>query len=207
MREGEDTDWQYSFLMDGRVFVSDSNKRYTLQQLATGHSGVYQCFGEHKILPPFRKESNKFSLTVSDRDVILETPASTLFEGESVTLRCRHRTPTEEKNAVFYKDGSTIQIDTNHQSLIISKNTVQVKSDWSSYMCKFEDEESEPIKLKLEPQPKAQLSKDVSAEGSVTLTCSVNPSSSSSSSGWKYFWYREEKTSEPLTSQDVLLSN
>ena len=33
----------------------------------------------------------------------------------------------------------------------------------------------------------------------MTLTCSVN--TSSSSSGWKYFWYRGEKTSEPLTSQ------
>ncbi|KAF1380756.1 hypothetical protein PFLUV_G00167290 [Perca fluviatilis] len=208
MREGEDTDWQYSFLMDGRVFVSNSNKRYTLEPLVIGYSGEYQCFGDHKISPPFRKESNKFSLTVSDKDVILETPASTLFEGESVTLRCRHRTQTEEKNAVFYKDGSPIQIDTNHQSLIISKNTVQVKSDGSSYTCKFEEEESEPIKLKMEPQPKAQLSKDVSAEGSVTLTCSVNPSSLlSSSSGWKYFWYRGEKASEPLTSQDVLLSN
>ncbi|XP_078132512.1 uncharacterized protein LOC144534453 isoform X2 [Sander vitreus] len=213
MREGEDTDWHYSFLMDGRVFLSfNSNKRYTLQPLVTGYSGVYQCIGEH-ISPRFRKESNKVSLTVSDKDVILETPASTLFEGESVTLRCRHRTQTEEKNAVFYKDGSPIQIDTNHQSLIISKNTVQVKSDGSSYTCNFEDKESEPIKLKMEPQPKAQLSK-VSAGGSVTLTCSVNPSSSasssssSSSSGWKYFWYRGEKTSEPLTTPDaVLLSN
>ncbi|XP_078132509.1 Fc receptor-like protein 5 isoform X2 [Sander vitreus] len=210
MREGEDTDWYYSFLVDGRVFLSfNSNKRYTLQPLVTGYSGVYQCIGEH-ISPRSRKESNKVSLTVSDKDVILETPASTLFEGESVTLRCRHRTQTEEKNAVFYKDGSPIQIDTNHQSLIISKNTVQVKSDGSSYTCKFEDKESEPIKLKMEPQPKAQLSK-VSAGGSVTLTCSVNPSSSSSSSsssGWKYLWYRGEKTSEPLTTPDaVLLSN
>uniref|UniRef100_A0A671TL99 Ig-like domain-containing protein n=1 Tax=Sparus aurata TaxID=8175 RepID=A0A671TL99_SPAAU len=48
--------------------------------------------------------------------------------------------------------------------------------------------------------PKAELradDRDIPAGGSVTLTCSVNPSSS----GWKYFWYRGEKTSEPLTSQ------
>uniref|UniRef100_A0A671UPI4 Ig-like domain-containing protein n=1 Tax=Sparus aurata TaxID=8175 RepID=A0A671UPI4_SPAAU len=48
--------------------------------------------------------------------------------------------------------------------------------------------------------PNAELradDRDIPVGGSVTLTCSVNPSSS----GWKYFWYRGEKTSEPLTSQ------
>ncbi|XP_025760519.1 Fc receptor-like protein 4, partial [Oreochromis niloticus] len=37
--------------------------------------------------------------------------------------------------------------------------------------------------------------------GSVTLTCSVNPLSSS---GWKYYWYRDEKSSEALTTQDAV---
>uniref|UniRef100_A0AAQ4Q4P1 Ig-like domain-containing protein n=1 Tax=Gasterosteus aculeatus aculeatus TaxID=481459 RepID=A0AAQ4Q4P1_GASAC len=55
-----------------------------------------------------------------------------------------------------------------------------------------------------ETQPKAQLSKDSPVEGSVTLTCSVG-SSSSSSSGWKYFWYRDKKTSEPLKPGDGVL--
>ncbi|XP_078132736.1 sialoadhesin-like [Sander vitreus] len=58
-------------------------------------------------------------------------------------------------------------------------------------------------------RPKANLSADngaLPARGSVTLICSVNPSSSSlsSSSSWKYFWYRGDKTSEPLTSQDAV---
>ncbi|KAM8746835.1 Fc receptor-like protein 5 [Acanthopagrus schlegelii] len=48
--------------------------------------------------------------------------------------------------------------------------------------------------------PKAELradDRDIPVGGSVTLTCSVKPSSS----GWKYFWYGGEKTSEPLSSQ------
>ncbi|XP_073331664.1 uncharacterized protein [Pagrus major] len=48
--------------------------------------------------------------------------------------------------------------------------------------------------------PKAELradDRDIPVGGSVTLTCSVRPSSS----GWKYFWYRGEKTSEPLSTQ------
>ncbi|XP_062422287.1 uncharacterized protein LOC119221785 [Pungitius pungitius] len=50
-------------------------------------------------------------------------------------------------------------------------------------------------------KPKAHLSKDSPVEGSVTLTCSVGSSSSSSSSGWKFFWYKDKKTSEPLNLQ------
>ena len=53
-------------------------------------------------------------------------------------------------------------------------------------------------------KPKAKLRADntaVPVGGSVTLTCSVNPSSSS---GWKYYWYRDEKSSEALTTQDAV---
>nr|XP_040038237.1 uncharacterized protein LOC120822532 [Gasterosteus aculeatus aculeatus] len=63
---------------------------------------------------------------------------------------------------------------------------------------------SNKVSLSVSAQPKAQLSKDSPVEGSVTLTCSVG-SSSSSSSGWKYFWYRDKKTSEPLKPGDGVL--
>ncbi|KAI9522172.1 hypothetical protein NQZ68_038808 [Dissostichus eleginoides] len=138
-----------------------------------------------------------------DRNVILESPASTLFEGESVTLLCRHRAQREE-NAAFFRDGSLITTDRNHQSPLMANNTVQVMSDRSSYRCKFGDEESEPIKLRPEPKPKAQLRDIFPGGGNVTLTCSVGPSSAS---GWRYFWYKKEKTSEPLKRQDVFLTN
>ncbi|KAK1895043.1 Low affinity immunoglobulin gamma Fc region receptor II [Dissostichus eleginoides] len=116
----------------------------------------------------------------TDRIVILESPASTLFEGESVTLRCRHRAQ-REGNAAFYRDGSLITTDRNHQSPLMAKNTVLVMSDRSSYSCTFGDEESEPIKLR--------------------------PERPSSAFGWRYFWYKKEKTSEPLKRQDVFLTN
>ncbi|KAA8582615.1 hypothetical protein FQN60_006286, partial [Etheostoma spectabile] len=60
-------------------------------------------------------------------------------------------------------------------------------------------------KLKTQRQ-KANLSADneaLPAGGSVTLTHSLNLLSSSSP-GWKYFCYRGDKTSEPLTTQDVV---
>ncbi|XP_042368640.1 uncharacterized protein LOC121962450 [Plectropomus leopardus] len=206
VRVGEDTDWFYTIKRNSQEFLLYSlDKRYTLLSPTTGYSGEYQCFGDQKRSPNRKIESNKVSLSISEKDVILESPASNLFEGESVTLRCRHRDQTKEKEATFYKAGSPLETDKKHPSLLKSKNTVQIMSDGSSYMCKYEDEESEPIQLKMEPRPKANLRKNVLAGGRVALTCSL---STSSSSGWKYFWYRGNTASEPLTAQDaVFLTN
>ncbi|KAJ4948940.1 hypothetical protein JOQ06_020461 [Pogonophryne albipinna] len=136
---GEDSDWFYSIYHQQREVFRPSNQKFrTLHPLASG----------------------------DNKNVILESPASTLFEGESVSLRCRHRTQREE-NAFFYRDGS-----------LMAKNTVQVMSDGSSYSCRFSEEESEPRTLRTE-RP-------------------------SSASGWRYFWYKKEKSSEPLKKQDVV---
>ncbi|KAL4007139.1 GABA(A) receptor-associated protein [Sarotherodon galilaeus] len=54
-------------------------------------------------------------------------------------------------------------------------------------------------------KPKAQLtnnSRDIPVAGKVTLNCSVNLSAE-----WKYYWYRGNKSSEPLTTQDAALSD
>ncbi|XP_060922569.1 uncharacterized protein LOC132996243 [Limanda limanda] len=56
--------------------------------------------------------------------------------------------------------------------------------------------------LGLYERPAANLSADHRAfpvGGSVLLTCSVGPASP----GWKYYWFRGEKTSEPLTDEDL----
>ena len=55
--------------------------------------------------------------------------------------------------------------------------------------------------LTLTERPAANLRADDRAfpvGGSVLLTCSVGPSSL----GWNYYWYRAEKTSEPLKDED-----
>ena len=55
--------------------------------------------------------------------------------------------------------------------------------------------------LTLTERPAANLSADHRAfpvGGSVLLTCSVGPSSP----GWRYYWYRGQKTSKPLRDED-----
>ncbi|XP_059211548.1 Fc receptor-like protein 5 [Centropristis striata] len=193
--------WYYSIYRGDQEFITNNDrKNHTEQLLTTGFSGEYQCRAH---IRGSTIRSNKVSLTVSDKDVILETPASSLFEGESVTLGCRHRDPTKNKNAVFYKDGSAVEMDTNLQSQMM-KNTVQVISNRSSsYMCKFGDEESEPIQLKMEqPEPVLTVSPSWLSPGdSVTLNCRVKHPSA----GWRFSWYKAvPKPSDNSYSYELL---
>ncbi|XP_053272629.1 uncharacterized protein LOC128430553 [Pleuronectes platessa] len=82
-------------------------------------------------------------------------------------------------------------------------------SDSGSYRCLAKDKKnlnsttewSDDVTLTVSERPAAHLSADHRAfpvGGSVLLTCSVGPASP----GWKYYWYRGEKTSEPLTDED-----
>ncbi|XP_038586317.1 Fc receptor-like protein 5 isoform X3 [Micropterus salmoides] len=147
-----------------------------------------------------------------DSLLTIEPNWSTLFTGESVTFICDMG---EGKDTDWYyrmnKDGReflhnntnknyTLQpLDTGHSGEYQCFGSPKV----STHFIKRSNNVSLTVSAR---RPKAELSKKKTvspAGGSVTLSCSVNPSS-----GWKYFWYRGEKTSEPLNTQDaVFISN
>ncbi|KAL4007048.1 centrosomal protein [Sarotherodon galilaeus] len=128
--------------------------------------------------------------------VILEPSWPQIYSSETVTVRC------EGSQSVFvWRDGTLIRPSTSEYR--ISRAT---ESDSGGYSCcTIADLKcSDIITLTVSYKPKAKLRADntaVPVGGSVTLTCSVNPSSSS---GWKYYWYRDEKSSEALTTQDAV---
>ncbi|XP_029696601.1 uncharacterized protein isoform X1 [Takifugu rubripes] len=209
MREGKDADWYYAMVKDRQeLYPFSTLKTRMVQLLTTNQGGQYACIG-FNIQRRTTKESNVVSLTVSDRNLILQHPAAILYRGETVPLRCRHRLQTDMTTATFYKNRSLIVTDPNQRTLMMSENAaeigIQLQSD-SSYTCKLgTGDESQPIRVKVEPyRPKAELRKDeAAAGGKVTLTCStIIPSH-----GWKFFWYRGKKK-DSLTAQDVaFLSN
>nr|XP_029137321.1 Fc receptor-like protein 4 [Labrus bergylta] len=59
--------------------------------------GFYKCISGGR-------ESAESLMAVQDGPVILESPIS-VVEGETVTLRCRHKTTSTNLSADFYKDG------------------------------------------------------------------------------------------------------
>nr|XP_033465061.1 low affinity immunoglobulin gamma Fc region receptor II-like [Epinephelus lanceolatus] len=82
-------------------------------------------------------------------DAVLESPAFTVFEGDSVIMRCKHRNPSNDMEAAFFKDGSRVE---NHQSRGAEMTIHSVsKSDEGNYTCEFGDRaESEATELRVE---------------------------------------------------------
>ncbi|XP_068584247.1 obscurin-like [Cebidichthys violaceus] len=142
------------------------------------------------------------------QDVLLsiEPNWSTLFTGETVTFICDMREgEVNDWDYSVIKDGQTIFPYRTEKRFTLQSLTTGYSGEYQC-VAAFKiflhfKKQSNKISITVSEQPKAQLRKGSPVGDSVTLTCSVG--SSSSSSGWKYFWYRSKKTSEPLTTPDV----
>ncbi|XP_045897874.1 putative high affinity immunoglobulin gamma Fc receptor IC, partial [Micropterus dolomieu] len=137
--------------------------------------------------------------------VTLQPNWSEIYSGETITLRCEIKDGGDTEWEYEWETSSSYKPLKQSESWEI-RATVNNRG---SYRCKRKmalyssTEWSDPFTLTPSAKrPKAELRadrRDFPAGGSVTLSCSVNPSS-----GWKYFWYRGEKTSEPLNTQDAV---
>ncbi|KAL4007096.1 vacuolar protein sorting-associated protein 13A/C [Sarotherodon galilaeus] len=138
----------------------------------------------------------------------LTAHSSIIPAGGSVTLSCSVEGSAGWKFDWFRRDSvsSKAQLMRGNEA-----NRVISVSQGGLYHCRggrgdpvYYTEDSSDVTVVETYKPKAKLRADntaVPVGGSVTLTCSVNPSSSS---GWKYYWYRDEKSSEALTTQDAV---
>ncbi|PWA15638.1 hypothetical protein CCH79_00020500, partial [Gambusia affinis] len=151
-----------------------------------------------------------YQCKVSNKVVVIRRPNwPQMFSGESITLTCEVQGgETTEWTCDWRIDGSFIhRTDSKDWTFSVSESNrgdyrclCFPKDDWFS-----STEWSEPISLSVLRKPKAHLSTDsteLPAGGNVILTCSLNTSPSSPFS-LKYFWYRGEKSSEPVSSEDA----
>ncbi|XP_056224608.1 titin-like isoform X2 [Seriola aureovittata] len=178
--------------------------------ISISHGGIYHCRGGRRdtAFSTENSESVTIEKTVSNKAVVFLQPNWPLvFTGETITIRCGiHGGGSTEWEYEWSKPKSST-VSAYDEYRIDSASV----SDSGNYRCKGKDkrdlfsstEWSDVITLTVSAdRPTANLSADnraFAAGGRVTLTCSVNPSSS----GWKYYWYTGEKTSEPLTTQDA----
>ncbi|XP_062416611.1 Fc receptor-like protein 5 isoform X2 [Pungitius pungitius] len=198
--------WKYFWYKDKRTSEPLKTRDGVLFQsgsISPSGGGVYWCRGGRGDPVYYTKYSDP---VVTNRAVVtLQPDRPEIYSGETITLTCG------------IKDGGGFEWEyewrtPHYYTPQYTRGSMMTSSVRGDYRCKgrlkFEDsttEWSDALTLKTSPRPKAQLSHDSHVEGSVTLTCSVG---SSSSSGWKYFWYRDKKTSEPLkTRDDFLLQN
>ncbi|XP_060888009.1 low affinity immunoglobulin gamma Fc region receptor II-like [Labrus mixtus] len=111
-------------LVECNTTVTSKRSSCTIPNIFSGDSGQYWCESGDG------KRSDIIDITVTDGDVILESPIS-VMEGEAVTLRCRHKTTSSNLSADFYKDGRFIRRSSTGNMSIPSVS----KRDEGFYKC------------------------------------------------------------------------
>uniref|UniRef100_A0A3P9CZJ9 Ig-like domain-containing protein n=1 Tax=Maylandia zebra TaxID=106582 RepID=A0A3P9CZJ9_9CICH len=202
---GEGKVWKYEWTAPNTNSPPTSSE-YRISRVSVSHSGDYRCRGSSDYL--FTGWSDAFRLTVSfpsKPTVTLQPSWPQIYSGETVTVRCEIQGGEGAQWTYEWRAAKLNTPPTSNEYRIIRAT----ESDSGGYSCRgrrdyFFLEWSDIITLTVSYKPKAKLSADntaVPVGGSVTLTCSVSPSSSS---GWKYYWYRDEKSSEALNTQDAV---
>ncbi|XP_043100822.1 Fc receptor-like protein 5 isoform X2 [Puntigrus tetrazona] len=110
-----------------------TGSRCRIDSLSTSDTGVYWCQSESG------EKHHPLNITVHNGEVILESSVDPLVEGDTLTLRCLHRsTNSSILGADFYKDGSLLQNQTTGEMNI----TTVSKSHEGFYYCKTQRGES-----------------------------------------------------------------
>uniref|UniRef100_A0A3B4C3Y2 Ig-like domain-containing protein n=1 Tax=Pygocentrus nattereri TaxID=42514 RepID=A0A3B4C3Y2_PYGNA len=123
----------------------------SISSLNTSHTGVYWCESESG------ESSNPVNITVTNNNVILESPVHPVTERDPLTLRCLcHHTKASDCIAEFYKDGLLLQTQTTGEMTI---RTVS-KSNEGLYHCKHPEKGESPqnwilVRVSTNPADKA----------------------------------------------------
>ncbi|XP_060887705.1 Fc receptor-like protein 4 isoform X2 [Labrus mixtus] len=96
------TNLSADFYKDGRFIRRSSTGNMSISSVSKRDEGFYKC------IISGGRESAESLMAVQADPVILESPIS-VVEGETVTLRCRHKTTSSNLSADFYKDGRLIR--------------------------------------------------------------------------------------------------
>ncbi|XP_058871744.1 Fc receptor-like protein 5 [Acipenser ruthenus] len=207
--EGGSADWRFKQYRDGREEAGCSDQyrsRYgdscTISTAQYYHSGEYWCESASG-----QERSNAVTLTMSNGQVILQTPPQPVFEGDSLTLRCCIRRGYKATRVVFYKDNEELQFQADTE---LSVDHVS-ESDEGSYKCtawwwykeryKWVESwsHSAEVRVSVRERPQAVLTREpawtqIYLSERVTLRCQVQ----GGYTDWRFTWYKAGRTA-PVT--------
>ncbi|XP_025761428.1 B-cell receptor CD22 [Oreochromis niloticus] len=204
--------WKYQWFRRTQRYYEVQARDQQNRVIRVSQGGIYSCRGTrgNPVYYTLISDDVTIWITFSNKVVVKQQPNwPQIFRGETITLTCEVQEGGETTEWEYEWRGPRTPTQWTHNNDVTFRVSESSSGD---YMCKSRrrddsyssTEWSEAFTLSASNKPKAKLRADntaVPVGGSVTLTCSVNPSSSS---GWKYYWYRDEKSSEALTTQDAV---
>ncbi|KAM4565471.1 sialoadhesin-like [Fundulus diaphanus] len=156
--------------------VSKQSSSCTIKNLKPLNTGVYWCESRH------RDSSNAVNISVTNGDVILESPVLPVKPGHNVTLSCKHKLESSDKAATFFKNGSLIGAEPTGQLTLhnVSRATeggyqCQTNGATSPTSWLLIEDVSKPASLTVDPDVSQLFEYDY-----FSLSCGID----SSSQGW-----------------------
>ncbi|XP_037390542.1 Fc receptor-like protein 5 [Pygocentrus nattereri] len=204
---GSGDGWYYEWFKDSNpLSEAQQGKEYTISNVAESHRGDYTCKGRQSTEPRYSETSDAVTLTVSDlpKPTLTVDPESSLFSGESVTLKCEIKgyagwtyqwyklAPWSRWSAV----SQSVYYTVNGDTLTIRRDSV-IHGD--QYWCSGQRRDrstssqySDPVTLTVKALPTAELTvepkwRPVFSGESVTLKCEIK-----GYDGWTYQWYKQD---------------
>ncbi|XP_024119691.2 leukocyte immunoglobulin-like receptor subfamily A member 2, partial [Oryzias melastigma] len=179
--------------------------------IRVSQGGIYRCRGFRGEPAVYSDKSDEvtINITFSNKVSVTQKPSwSQMFRGETITLTCEVQGGEGVQWEYEWRTPQSQTFRTNRKDWTF---TASISGDYSCKSRPTDDSYSatkwsEAVRVSVSAhKPKAELKITESPAGErVNLYCSVKPSSS----GWSFFWFRGEKPSKPLTTQDaVCLSN
>ncbi|XP_025760732.1 low affinity immunoglobulin gamma Fc region receptor II isoform X3 [Oreochromis niloticus] len=204
--------WKYEWFRrtqtTSEVQIRDQQNR----DIRVSQGGIYRCRGTrgNPVYYTDKSDDVTIEITFSNKVAVKQQPNwPQIFRGETITLTCEVQEGGETTEWEYEWRGPRTPTQWTHNNDVTFRVSESSSGD---YMCKSRrrddsyssTEWSEAFTLSgSTDQPKAQITsdmRDVPVGGNMTLMCSVNPLSCE----WKYYWYRDENSSEPLTTQDAV---
>ncbi|XP_055362907.1 Fc receptor-like protein 5 [Betta splendens] len=195
--------WRYDWFRSAALIRTNTESRIRITD-----GGNYYCRGGRG--NPVYYTQNSVSVTVKETvsnkaAVKRQHDWSEIFKGEEITLTCEIQAGGDTEWEYEWTQGNVRRTPDGRKPWVFTASG----SSSGDYKCRGRQKTnsysftawSDALRLTVTAsEPKAELRSDetdIPVGGSVTLSCSVT-----SSSGWKYYWYRGEKSSEVLITQD-----
>ncbi|KAL7875672.1 hypothetical protein AOLI_G00106350 [Acnodon oligacanthus] len=190
--------------------VYDTVNRHTLtiRGDAVIHGDQYWCRGERRYRPTSSQYSNSVTLTIKALPTATLTvePESSVFTGESVTLKCEIETYSNWRYQ-WYKGSRRTEVSQSQTNTFTI--TSAVDQDQDQYWCRGERDNrpsssqySNRVDLSVEEKPKPELTsshKGAALTGNpVVLYCKLDQSA-----GWRFYWFRHSQSPENETKTET----
>ncbi|XP_056608151.1 obscurin-like [Triplophysa dalaica] len=208
-------DWRYLWYKDSTAVYKThpytvNTNTLTISSVTQSDQSQFWCKTEIHGRPQTSSRSSVYlTVKVLPRVTVRVTPDTSVFTGETVTLKCEiEQYRSLDWRYLWYKDRTEVY---NSHPYTVNTNTLTIssvtQSDQSQYWCRGEirgrpqtSQRSSTVHLiVIGSKPKAELTSDT--EGSVltgntvTLTCLMNQFT-----GWKFNWYQHTQNTEKTTT-------